>query len=212
MLCTLVVTKMANARIDAVETGLARLQAQVNDIGRQTSKCSIVFEGSLVKLLDKELPKDALFRIVHMGWGFVPADWEVADAKIHQQGRTGKFRMLGFFNARYEGSTFHRILTTRPKAPGGTLYRRLHMVTPNDHRMNFIARTMKKGDELKNFIWHFASGRLKVTFKNDDRRTFSEAKDLYAKCSERLQAKIDAEDKAQKSRKRNKPESDMEVS
>ena len=206
---------MATEAIEAVGTGLARLQAQVNDIGRQTSKCSIVFEGSVVKQLeqlDKELPRDTLDRIVHMGWGFAPKDWEVADVKIRPKGREN-FRMLAFFNARYEGSTFHRILTNKPTVSGGTLFRRLHMVTPNDHRMDFIARHMRKAGELKSFIWHFASGRLKVTLSDGNRRTFSEAKALYAECSKRLQAKIDAEDKAQKSRKRkNNPESDMEVS
>ena len=122
---------MATETIEAVGTGLARLQAQVNDIGRQTSKCSIVFEGTVVKKLDRELPKDTCFRLVHMGWGFAPKDWEVADVKIRPKGREN-FRMLAFFNARYEGSTFHRILTNKPTVSGGTLFRRLHMVTPND--------------------------------------------------------------------------------
>ena len=205
---------MATETIEAVGTGLARLQAQVNDHGRQTSKCSIVFEGTVVKKLDKELPRDTLDRVVHIGWGFAPKEWEVADVKIHSKGRDGKiFRMLAFFNARYEGSTFHRILTTKPAVSGnGTLFRRLHMVTDNDHRMDFIARHMRKAGELKSFIWAFSSGRLKVTFPNGNRRTFSEAKALYAECSKRLQAMIDAKDKAQKSKKKNKPESDMEVS
>ena len=194
---------MANARIDALETDLARLQAQVNDIGRQTSKCSIAFEGSLVKkVTDKELPKDMAFRLINTGWGIVAKEWEVADAKLRRVGKTEKFKLLVFFNARYEGSTFFRIITNKPAVSGGTLFRSLHKVQPNDHRLDFIARTMKKEGELKHFIWHYASGRLKVTFANDDRRTFTEAKDLYAKCSERCRARIDAEDKAQKSRKR----------
>ena len=207
-------SKVAMEAIEEVKAGLACLQAQVNDVGRQTSKCSISFEGTAVRKLEEELPKDTLNRLVHLGWGFTPKEWEVADVKIRSKDKAGKkFRMLAFFNARYEGSTFHRILTTKPAVSGeGTLFRRLHMVTDNDHRMDFIARHMRKAGELKSFIWAFSSGRLKVTFPNGNRRTFSEAKALYAECSERLQAMIDAKDKAQKSKKKNKPESDMEVS
>ena len=203
---------MATETIEAVETGLARLQAQVNDIGRQTSKCSIVFEGTVVKKLDRELPKDTCFRLVHMGWGFAPKEWEVADVKIRPKGRDNKnFRMIAFFNARYEGSTFHRILTTKPAVSGkDTLFRSLHMVTDNDHRLAFIARTMRRAGELKSSFWVFSSGRLRVHFPNGNRRNFSEATDLYAECSKQTQDKIDAEDRKQRqSRKRNNSNADI---
>ena len=203
---------MATETIEAVETGLARLQAQVNDIGRQTSKCSIVFEGTVVKKLDRELPKDTCFRLVHMGWGFAPKEWEVADVKIRPKGRDNKnFRMIAFFNARYEGSTFHRILTTKPAVSGkDTLFRSLHKVTDNDHRLAFIARSMQRAGELKSSFWVFSSGRLRVHFPNGNRRNFSEATDLYAECSKQTQDKIDAEDRKQRqSRKRNNSNADI---
>ena len=205
-------SKVAMEAIEEVKAGLACLQAQVNDIGRQTSKCSISFEGTAVRKLEEELPKDTLNRLVHLGWGFTPKEWEVADVKIRSKDKAGKkFRMLAFFNARYEGSTFHRILTIRPAVSGkDTLFRSLHMVTDNDHRLAFIARTMRRAGELKSSFWVFSSGRLRVHFPNGNRRNFSEASDLYAVCSKQTQDKIDAEDKKQrKSRKRNNSHADI---
>ena len=55
--------------INQLKNDIARLQDQVDDQGRQTSKDNIVFEGTAVTKRDGELEVDALIRIVRMGWG-----------------------------------------------------------------------------------------------------------------------------------------------
>ena len=202
------------AKLIAVYDRLDRLEKRVNDQGRQTSKDCIVFEGTALKPLCKEeLWKDTLKRVVRSGWGLFLLDSEIKQATLYKKGKLGdkdKYRMVAKFNQCWEGSNFYKILTRPPVKPKGeSLWRSLHLVTANDHRLDFIARQMKKHGEIKSFIWHYVSGRLKVTYPDDcprdnKRETFSEADDLLDRCSERLKGEIAAKDKAARSRRERK--------
>ena len=199
---------MENKAIEQLQSDLARLQDQVNDQGRQTSKDCIVIEGTAVKVLDKELPKDTLIRTVRLGWGLILEEEGIKQVKITLK-RSGKNRMLAKFNQCWEGSIFHRIITNRPDASEhlpGTLFRHLHLTTPNDHTMDFVARNMKRTGELKSFIWHYVSGRLKVTFPDGKRKTFSTARALRSECSERLLGELKAKDRERRSQQGGEPE------
>ena len=196
--------------IDAVKSEVARLQDQVNDQGRQSSKDNIVIEGTAVTKRDGELPIDALIRIVRMGWG-LDLDPNGAKQVKFQSRRSGKNRILAKFNQVWEGSIFFKILTTRPVVSKGTLFRSLHLLTAEDKTMDFIARNMKRVKELESFIWHYASGRLKVTFPNKTRKTFSTARALRKECSQRLLSELKAKDKERRSRQGGEPEEPMQL-
>ena len=180
--------------MEAIKSDLARLQDQVDDQGRQTSKDNIVFEGTAVTKRDGELPKDALIRIVRMGWKLTLDEEGLKQVKF-QPRRSGKNRILAKFNQVWEGSIFYKILTTRPVVSEGTLFRKLHLLTANDNTMDFVARNMRRTGELKSFIWHYVSGRLKVTLPNGKRKTFSTARALRKECSQRLLSELKAKDK-----------------
>ena len=180
--------------MESVKSDLARLQDQVDDQGRQTSKDNIVFEGTAVTKRDGELPKDALIRIVRMGWKLTLDEEGLKQVKF-QPRRSGKNRILAKFNQVWEGSIFYKILTTRPVVSEGTLFRKLHLLTANDNTMDFVARNMRRVGELKSFIWHYASGRLKVTLPNGKRKTFSTARALRKECSQRLLSELKAKDR-----------------
>ena len=185
--------------INQLKNDIARLQDQVDDQGRQTSKDNIVFEGTAVTKRDGELEVDALIRIVRMGWGLI-LDREVLKHVKFQPRRSGKNRILAKFNQVWEGSNFHKILTTKPVVSQGTLFRELHLRTANDRTMDFVARNMKRTGELKSFIWHYVSGRLKVTFPTGKRKTFTSARALRKECSQRLLSELDTKDKERRSR------------
>ena len=93
--------------MESVKSDLARLQDQVDDQGRQTSKDNIVFEGTAVTKRDGELPKDALIRIVRMGWKLTLDEEGLKQVKF-QPRRSGKNRILAKFNQVWEGSIFTR--------------------------------------------------------------------------------------------------------
>ena len=143
---------------------------------------------------DGELPKDALIRIVRMGWKLTLDEEGLKQVKF-QPRRSGKNRILAKFNQVWEGSIFHKILTTRPVVSEGTLFRSLHLLTANDKTMDFVARNMRRTGELKSFIWHYVSGRLKVTLPNGKRKTFSTARALRKECSQRLLSELKAKDR-----------------
>ena len=181
------------------------LEKQVNDQGRQTSKDCIVFEGNALKPLPGgELKKDTCIRIVKEGWGLTLQEWELKQVHLHQKGKTDWYRMVAKFNQCFEGSNFYKILTKKAQVSSGKkLYRSLHLVTRNDHRLDWIARKMRAAKELESYIWHYASGRLKVTFSDEKktRESFSEADALFSRCSERLKAELNALDKKARDRR-----------
>ena len=185
-------------KIKDLQNDIARLQDQVNDQGRQTSKDNIVFQGTAVTVQDGELPVDALIRIVRMGWGLILEREGLKQVKF-QPRRSGKNRILAKFNQVWEGSNFFKILTIKPVVSEGTLFRKLHLRTANDKTLDFVARNMRRTGELKSFIWHYVSGRLKVTFPNDKRMTFSSARALRKKCSQRLLSELKTKDKERRS-------------
>lgn len=191
------------ASLVEIRSDIAQLQAQVNDQGRQTSKDEISFEGTALKPLDDEKPIETAKRVIQSCWNLVLRDWEVKQVKLHKKNKTDdKYRMNVKFNQLYEGSKFHTILTTKPVEPtwGGTIFRRLLLVTKNDNRLDFIVRNMLRKQEVTSFIWHYVSGRLKVTFKGGKRQTFSEADVLFSKCSHRLQEELRGKDRVRRSR------------
>ena len=188
--------ELIETAIVPVQDKLDRLQRQVNDQGRQTSKDCIAFEGAALKPLPDELFKDTCIRVVKEGWGLSLMESELKQVKLYPKGEQGdKYRMVAKFNNCFKGSNFYNILTNKPKVPN--LFRSLHLVTKNDHRLDFIARRMRKAKELDSFIWHYVSGRLKVTFndKEKSRESFSEADALFLRCSERLKRELNDLDK-----------------
>ena len=182
--------------IEALKSAVVAVQDQLDDQGRQTSKDNIVIEGTAVaKLSDEELPVDVAIRVIRMGWGLTMVRDGFKTVKFETR-RSGKNRILAKFNQVWEGSIFHKIITTRPvELSQGTLFRHLHLRTANDKTMDFVARNMKKAGELKDFIWHYVSGRLKVTFPNGKRKTFSAARALRKCCSPQLLRELKAKDK-----------------
>ena len=182
--------------IEALKSAVVAVQDQLDDQGRQTSKDNIVIEGTAVaKLSDEELPVDVAIRVIRMGWGLTMVRDGFKTVKFETR-RSGKNRILAKFNQVWEGSIFHKIITTRPdELSQGTLFRHLHLRTSNDKTMDFVARNMKKAGELKDFIWHYVSGRLKVTFPNGKRKTFSSARALRKCCSQQLLSELKAKDK-----------------
>ena len=192
---------LVETAIIPLQEELARLKQQVNDQGRQTSKDCIAFEGTALKPLPGEKAKDTCVRVVEEGWGLCLVESELKQVKLHKKGNQGdKYRMVVKFNQCWDGSSFHHILTNKAKEPN--LFRSLHLVTQNDHRLSWIARKMREAKELDSFIWHFVSGRLKVTFndENKTRESFSEADALFSRCSERLKAELNALDKKARER------------
>ena len=203
--------ELIETAIVPVQDKLDRLQRQVNDQGRQTSKDCIAFEGAALKPLPDELFKDTCIRVVKEGWGLSLMESELKQVKLHPKGKPGdKYRMVVKFNQCWAGSNFHQILTKKPKVPN--LFRSLHLVTRNDHRLDWIARRMRKAGELDSFIWHYVSGRLKVTFPpripahpdNMIRESFSDADALFERCSQRLKNELNDLDKKARDRSRSR--------
>ena len=188
-----------------MQTELAALTRQVNDQGRQTSKDEIVFEGTAVRPKENETELQTLQRILKTHWDLDLIVHPLSEIKqIHflPSGNKEKPKLLAKFLNLFKGSNFHQILHTRPKFPnsGVTLYRRLHTQTRNDNRLSFISRQMRKDGEITRFVFDSVSGRLKVTFPDGTRQTFSEASDLLARCTPRLFDKITQLDKGWKRR------------
>ena len=186
-----------------VNSELAALRRQLNDQGRQTSKDEIVFEGTAVRPKENETERQTLQRVVKTYWGLDLKGFEgnhVDEIKqVHWLPckNPEKRRLLAKFLNLYNGSNFHKILHTRPElsTSGETLYRRLHQQTKNDRRLSFISRQMRGAKEISRFDFDSVSGRLKVTFPDGTRQTFSEASDLLARCSPHLVNKIAQLDK-----------------
>ena len=186
-----------------VNSELAALRRQLNDQGRQTSKDEIVFEGTAVRPKENETERQLLQRVVKTFWDIDLKGFEgnhVDEIKqVHYlpSRNQEKKRLLAKFLNLSNGSNFHKILHTRPEAStsGETLYRSLHRQTRNDKRLSFIARQMREAKEISRFVFDSVSGRLKVTFRDDGRQTFSEASDLLARCSPHLVNKIAQLDK-----------------
>ena len=200
------------AAIIPLQNKVDALKRQVDDQGRQTSKDCIVFEGNVLKPLhDKELHKDTCIRVVQKYWGLTLQECELKQVKLQRKGtKANYYRMVAKFNQCWEGSNFHEILTNKAKvSKGENLWRSLHLVTQNDHRLSWIARQMRKEGELHSFIWHYVSGRLKVTYPGEkqERESFSDADALFAQCSERLQDKLRALDKEARARRGKQPTS-----
>ena len=191
-----------------ITSELAKLQRQVNDQGRQTSKDEIVFEGTAVRPKENETERQLLQRLVKTYWGLDLKGFEgnhVDEIKqvhwLHTEESQEKKKLLAKFLNLSNGSNFHKILHNRPEFPtsGVTLYRSLHQQTRNDKRLAFLSRQMRGAKEITRFIFDSVSGRLKVTFPDGTRHTFSEASDLLARCSPQLVKEIAELDKKWKS-------------
>ena len=193
-----------------IRSELSALRRQVNDQGRQNSKDMIVFEGTAIRPQEGETDRAALQRVVKTHWGLDLKGFndsnavdEIKMVHLRKKGQE-KWRLTAKFLNLCNGSSFHTILHTRPElsqsgASGLTLYRRLHRVTPNDNSLSFIARQMRKANEINRFIFDSGSGRLKVTFtQGGTRETFSESEDLLARCSPRLFNEITEKNKVWK--------------
>lgn len=188
-----------------VNSELAALRRQLNDQGRQTSKDEIVFEGTAVRRVEGETERQLLQRLVKTYWGLDLKGFEsnhVDEIKqVHwlpgKSEEKEPKRLLAKFLNLYNGSSFHKILHTKPKVPasGETCYRSLHKQTRNDIRMSFIVRQMRKAKEVSRFDFDSVSGRLKVRFPDGSKQTFSEASDLLARCSQQLVNEIARLDK-----------------
>ena len=191
-----------------IHSQLSELRRQLNDQGRQNSKDMIAFEGTALKPQEDETDRATLQRVVKTYWdvdlkGFDGRSVdEVKMVHLRKKGQE-KWKMTAKFLNLCNGSSFHTILHTRPNlsqsgASGLTLYRRLHTVTTNDKSLSFIARQMRKANEIDRFVFDSGSGRLKVTFPDGNRQTFSESSDLLARCSQPLFNELTEKDKAWK--------------
>ena len=194
-----------------LQSELSELRRQVNDQGRQNSKDMIVFEGTAIKLQEGETERALLQRVVKTFWGLELKGFndsnavdEIKQVHLRKGGQEKeKWRLTAKFLNLCKDSSFFKILHTPPNlsqsgASGLTLYRHLHTVTPNDNSLSFIARQMRKAKEINRFIFDSSSGRLKVTFPDGNRQTFSEKDDLLARCSPSLYNKLSHLDKVWK--------------
>ena len=108
-----------------VNSELAALRRQLNDQGRQTSKDEIVFEGTAVRRVEGETERQLLQRLVKTYWGLDLKGFEsnhVDEIKqVHwlpgKSEEKEPKRLLAKFLNLYNGSSFHKILHTKPKVP-----------------------------------------------------------------------------------------------
>jgi hypothetical protein len=92
---------------------------------------------------------------------------------------------IALFLDRKQGSTFHQIFTNHPnwqfKAP---LSAKQLLRSRSDLRLDFIARQMHAAGEIRGHMVHWMSGKLEVTLRNGQSRTFSDPASLLQMASQ----------------------------
>ncbi len=136
-----------------------RLERELNLLQRWSSKRVIHLSGPATRRIPGE---SDLARLQRLAWEY----WRIQldPVEVAQVHPVGKRAMVAEFVHRFEGSSFHRLLTNKPEWLGRPpIYARLFLVSRADKKLAKIARLMKSKGEIKEHAFHWMSGKLQVT-------------------------------------------------